>query len=157
MASPQAPAGSPEFFREKLNLLDRLIQNSIAQDNRTPRKRALGDDPRILPRDSDPTPSPTPSPTSSQSTDESHAVEGYWHEDQIALNVILNARNEYTLMPSTWRYSLRGIPFPEGLFYRKTKDIAVRPRIYHHDEKFEYRGRPLHICVLFFRSLAHAE
>ena len=117
-AQPEMPTTPPALpNQDELNRIDALIQDSIARDEATH------------------------SPTSSSSSDSGYDPEGYWHEDQIALNVILNARNEYTLMPSTWKFSFKGIPLPEGLFYRKTKDIATRPRIYPHNERAEYRGR----------------
>lgn len=63
-----------------------------------------------------------------------------WREEQLALNIVLRARNEFTLLPSTWRYNLRGIPIPDGLFYTKTKSMSMRPRIYARQDKFEYQG-----------------
>ncbi|KAI1351494.1 hypothetical protein F5Y01DRAFT_314712 [Xylaria sp. FL0043] len=63
-----------------------------------------------------------------------------WRSEQIYLNTILNARNEFTLMPSTWRMHFRGIPLPDSLFYVKTKLKSARPRIYARTEKLEYRG-----------------
>ncbi|RYO75652.1 hypothetical protein DL766_010361 [Monosporascus sp. MC13-8B] len=85
-------------------------------------------------------PDPSPSPPPSEDTEEDYDPNGYWHADQISLNMILKDRNEYSLMPSTWRLSLKGIPLPEGLFYTKTKTTAARPRIYSHIERLEYRG-----------------
>ncbi|KAI3332097.1 hypothetical protein HD806DRAFT_518906 [Xylariaceae sp. AK1471] len=63
-----------------------------------------------------------------------------WRQEQIYLNTILNARNEFTLMPSTWRMHFRGIPLPDSLFYFKSKSKSVRPRIYARTDKLEYRG-----------------
>ncbi|RYP90080.1 hypothetical protein DL770_003772 [Monosporascus sp. CRB-9-2] len=85
-------------------------------------------------------PDPSPSPPPSEKTEDDYDPNGYWHADQVSLNMILKDRNEYSLMPSTWRLSLKGIPLPEGLFYNKTKTTAARPRIYSHTERLEYRG-----------------
>ncbi|RYP75744.1 hypothetical protein DL771_002231 [Monosporascus sp. 5C6A] len=85
-------------------------------------------------------PDPSPSPPPSEETEEDYDPNGYWHADQVSLNMVLKDRNEYSLMPSTWRLSLKGIPLPEGLFYTRTKTTAVRPRIYSHIERLEYRG-----------------
>ncbi|KAI1422408.1 hypothetical protein F5Y12DRAFT_621041 [Xylaria sp. FL1777] len=63
-----------------------------------------------------------------------------WRLEQIYLNTILNARNEFTLMPSTWRMHFRGIPLPDSLFYVKTKLRSIRPRIYARTDRLEYRG-----------------
>ncbi|KAI8633437.1 hypothetical protein F5Y19DRAFT_301074 [Xylariaceae sp. FL1651] len=63
-----------------------------------------------------------------------------WRPEQLYLNTILNARNQFTLMPSTWRMHFRGIPLPDSLFYFKTKSKSVRPRIYARTDKYEYRG-----------------
>jgi len=69
-----------------------------------------------------------------------------WRQEQIFLNTILNARNEFTLMPSTWRMHFRGIPLPDSLFYIKTKTKSIRPRIYARTDKLEYRGRGRFLC-----------
>ncbi|KAI1435675.1 hypothetical protein GGR50DRAFT_655338 [Xylaria sp. CBS 124048] len=63
-----------------------------------------------------------------------------WRLEQIYLNAILNARNEFTLMPSTWKMHFRGIPLPDSLFYIKTKEKSIRPRIYARTDRLEYRG-----------------
>ncbi|KAI0391067.1 hypothetical protein F5Y17DRAFT_442092 [Xylariaceae sp. FL0594] len=63
-----------------------------------------------------------------------------WRREQLYLNTILNARNEFTLMPSTWRMHFRGIPLPDSLFYVQTKTRSIRPRIYARTDKLEYRG-----------------
>ncbi|KAI1819568.1 hypothetical protein F4861DRAFT_526510 [Xylaria intraflava] len=67
-------------------------------------------------------------------------VDTAWRLEQIYLNTILNARNEFTLMPSTWRMHFRGIPLPDSLFYVKTKQKSIRPRIYARTDRLEYRG-----------------
>ncbi|KAI1505376.1 hypothetical protein F5X99DRAFT_279059 [Biscogniauxia marginata] len=90
-------------------------------------------------RDSSPSPSIT-SVSSVEETESEVEPEEGWRLEQVYLNQILNARNEYTLMPSTWRMHFRGIPLPEGLFYNKTKSESSRPRIYARSERFEYRG-----------------
>lgn len=63
-----------------------------------------------------------------------------WRQEQVFLNHILKARNEFTLMPSTWAMHFRGIPIPDCLFYEKTKKVSSRPRIYAHTDKYEFRG-----------------
>ncbi|KAI0402073.1 hypothetical protein F4802DRAFT_389691 [Xylaria palmicola] len=66
--------------------------------------------------------------------------DGAWRWEQVYLNTILNARNEFTLMPLTWRMHFRGIPLPDSLFYIKTKSRSIRPRIYARTDRLEYRG-----------------
>ncbi|KAI5919466.1 hypothetical protein F4810DRAFT_686935 [Camillea tinctor] len=88
---------------------------------------------------------PSPSSSSSSSDEESESESEFepgqgWRREQVYLNQILNARNEFTLMPSTWRMHFRGIPLPDGLFYNKTKSQSSRPRIYARSDRFEYRG-----------------
>ncbi|TGJ83059.1 hypothetical protein E0Z10_g5704 [Xylaria hypoxylon] len=73
-------------------------------------------------------------------TDSESNPDTAWRLEQIYLNTILNARNEYTLMPSTWRMHFRGIPLPNSLFYIKTKSKSIRPRIYARTDRLEYRG-----------------
>ncbi|KAI1817807.1 hypothetical protein GGS20DRAFT_598763 [Poronia punctata] len=63
-----------------------------------------------------------------------------WRTDQLFLNTILNARNGFTLMPSTWKMHFRGIPLPDSLFYIQTRPKSIRPRIYARTDKLEYRG-----------------
>ncbi|KXJ92362.1 hypothetical protein Micbo1qcDRAFT_204354 [Microdochium bolleyi] len=63
-----------------------------------------------------------------------------WREEQLALNIVLRARHEFTLLPSTWKYNLRGIPIPDSLFYTQTKSKSMRPRIYAMQNRFEYQG-----------------
>ncbi|KAI0489864.1 hypothetical protein F4859DRAFT_169952 [Xylaria cf. heliscus] len=63
-----------------------------------------------------------------------------WRLEQIYINLILNARNKFPLMPSTWKMNFRGIPLPNSLFYDKEKSKSIRPRIYAHTNKLEYRG-----------------
>ncbi|GAP82562.1 hypothetical protein SAMD00023353_0101030 [Rosellinia necatrix] len=63
-----------------------------------------------------------------------------WRWEQVYLNKILNARNQFTLMPSTWRMHFRGIPLPDSLFYIKTKSKSIRPKIYARTDRLEYRG-----------------
>ncbi|KAI0009513.1 hypothetical protein F4779DRAFT_368028 [Xylariaceae sp. FL0662B] len=87
----------------------------------------------------DSTRSPSES-SDSEETDLEYDPEDGWRIEQVFLNQILNARNEYTLMPSTWRMHFRGIPLPDGLFYIKTQSQSVRPRIYARSDRLEYRG-----------------
>ncbi|KAI0447061.1 hypothetical protein F4803DRAFT_395220 [Xylaria telfairii] len=63
-----------------------------------------------------------------------------WRLEQIYINMVLNARNEFPLMPSTWKMNFRGIPLPDSLFYDKDKSKTLRPRIYAHKNKLEYRA-----------------
>ncbi|KAI0171762.1 hypothetical protein GGR52DRAFT_547513 [Hypoxylon sp. FL1284] len=83
------------------------------------------------------TPSASPSPADSPT---SYDPEEAWRYEQIYLNQILRARDEYTLMPTTWRMHFRGVPLPDGLFYVQTQERSFRPRIYAHSERFEYQG-----------------
>ncbi len=83
---------------------------------------------------------PSPSPTSSTSTLGGIDPSEGWHRDQVSLNMILNARNEFSIMPSTWKMSLRGIPMPQNLFYAQARRLGTRPRIYAHTDKLEFRG-----------------
>ncbi|KAI1329723.1 hypothetical protein F5Y16DRAFT_397065 [Xylariaceae sp. FL0255] len=78
--------------------------------------------------------------SSDQDKDQELDSEREWRREQIYLNTILNARNQFTLMPSTWRMRLRGIPLPDSLFYEKTKLKSIRPRIYSRSDNYEYRG-----------------
>ncbi|KAI1470632.1 uncharacterized protein F4812DRAFT_418413 [Daldinia caldariorum] len=63
-----------------------------------------------------------------------------WRFEQVFLNQVLKARDEYTLMPTTWRMHFRGVPLPDGLFYIKTHAVSARPRIYARTDKLEYQG-----------------
>ncbi|KAI1108272.1 hypothetical protein F5Y14DRAFT_459796 [Nemania sp. NC0429] len=74
------------------------------------------------------------------STDSEANPDRVWRQEQLYLNTILNARNKFTLMPSTWRMHFRGIPLPDSLFYIKMKSKSIRPRIYARTERLEYRG-----------------
>ncbi|XXG98430.1 mitochondrial import receptor subunit tom20 [Hypoxylon texense] len=60
--------------------------------------------------------------------------------EQVFLNTILGARDEYSFMPTSWRMHFRGVPLPDSLFYVQTQQRSLRPRIYAHSEKYEYRG-----------------
>ncbi|KAI8958681.1 hypothetical protein F5Y11DRAFT_335494 [Daldinia sp. FL1419] len=60
--------------------------------------------------------------------------------EQVFLNQVLKARDEYTLMPTTWRMHFRGVPLPDGLFYIQTHSVSSRPRIYARTERLEYQG-----------------
>ncbi|KAI1076790.1 hypothetical protein F5B20DRAFT_572635 [Whalleya microplaca] len=76
----------------------------------------------------------------SDETDSEYGPEEGWRIEQVFLNQVLNARNEYTLMPSTWKMHFKGIPLPDGLFYIKTQNASIRPRIYARTDRLEYRG-----------------
>ncbi|KAI3341978.1 hypothetical protein F4824DRAFT_447769 [Ustulina deusta] len=84
--------------------------------------------------DTEPDPNTEPNPDTEPDPDTA------WRLEQIYLNTILNARTEFTLMPSTWRMHFRGIPLPDSLFYIKTKLKSIRPRIYARTDRLEYRG-----------------
>lgn len=125
----------PYIHQDLLDRTNNLLQKSIARQYAA-EQRKVEEERMAKAREYDPSPSPTPS----ISTDSGYDPAESWHVDQVALNVILNARNEYSLMPSTWQIALRGIPLPEGLFYAKKKDTSTRPRIYAHTEKLEFQG-----------------
>ncbi|KAI2473013.1 hypothetical protein F4781DRAFT_381506 [Annulohypoxylon bovei var. microspora] len=78
--------------------------------------------------------------STTQKTNTDYDPEDGWRYEQVFLNQILRGRDEYTLMPSTWKMHFRGIPLPEGLFYIKTQAVSVRPRIYARTDRLEYRG-----------------
>ncbi|KAI2635104.1 hypothetical protein GGS21DRAFT_93464 [Xylaria nigripes] len=78
--------------------------------------------------------------SSADSPDSELGMDSASRLEQIYLNTILKALNEFTLMPSTWKMHFRGIPLPNTLFYVKTKQKSIRPRIYARTDKFDYRG-----------------
>ncbi|XDG09441.1 hypothetical protein ABKA04_009056 [Annulohypoxylon sp. FPYF3050] len=78
--------------------------------------------------------------STAQETTKDYGSEDGWRYEQVFLNQILRARDEYSLMPSTWKMHFRGVPLPEGLFYIKTNPVATRPRIYARSDRLEYRG-----------------
>ncbi|KAI1210979.1 uncharacterized protein F4807DRAFT_421105 [Annulohypoxylon truncatum] len=78
--------------------------------------------------------------STTQETNQDYDPEDGWRYEQVFLNQILRGRDEYSLMPSTWKMHFRGVPLPEGLFYIKTHAISVRPRIYARTDRLEYRG-----------------
>ncbi|KAI0152481.1 hypothetical protein F4776DRAFT_670131 [Hypoxylon sp. NC0597] len=80
------------------------------------------------------------SPATTPEKDTNADEEKVWRYEQIFINQILKGRNEYTLMPTTWKMHFRGIPLPEGLFYTKTRAVSTRPRIYGRTQSLEYRG-----------------
>ncbi|OTB08220.1 hypothetical protein M426DRAFT_202969 [Hypoxylon sp. CI-4A] len=67
--------------------------------------------------------------------------------EDVYLQIILQGRDTYSLMPTTWRMNFRGIPFPEDLFYVQTRAVARRPRIYARSDKLEYLGASI-VCKL---------
>ncbi|KAI0852969.1 hypothetical protein F5Y00DRAFT_258225 [Daldinia vernicosa] len=75
-----------------------------------------------------------------EETTQDHDPKERWRYEQVFLNQVLKARDEYTLMPTTWRMHFRGVPLPEGLFYVKTHAVSTRPRIYARTDKLEYQG-----------------
>ncbi|KAI1738751.1 hypothetical protein F4680DRAFT_423837 [Xylaria scruposa] len=78
--------------------------------------------------------------TEDEDTDSGAERDTAWRMEQIYINVVLNARNDFPLMPSTWKMHFRGIPLPDGLFYDKGESKSRRPRIYAHTDRLEYRG-----------------
>lgn len=97
--------------------------------------------------DSVPSQPPDPRESDNDDTDSESDKDTAWRLEQIYINMVLNARNEFPLMPSTWKMNFRGIPLPDSLFYDKEKSKSLRPRIFAHTHKLEYRGAydPLHI------------
>ncbi|KAI1377658.1 hypothetical protein F4677DRAFT_43843 [Hypoxylon crocopeplum] len=83
---------------------------------------------------------PPPTSSSSEETNADYDLDEGWRHEQVFLNQILKARNEYTLMPSTWRMHFRGIPLPDGLFYIQNQTSSFRPRIYARNPRLEYQG-----------------
>ncbi|KAI0965672.1 hypothetical protein F4678DRAFT_452230 [Xylaria arbuscula] len=90
--------------------------------------------------DEKPDPDTESDPETKSRPDTEPDLDTAWRLEQIYLNTILNARNEFTLMPSTWRMHFRGIPLPDSLFYIKTKQKSIRPRIYARSDRLDYRG-----------------
>ncbi|KAI0457492.1 hypothetical protein F5B21DRAFT_80203 [Xylaria acuta] len=83
---------------------------------------------------------PDPKDSNDNDTDSAPEKDTAWRLEQIYVNVVLGARNEFTLMPSTWKMHFRGIPLPDSLFYDKEKSKSIRPRIYARTDRLEYRG-----------------
>ncbi|KAI0553367.1 hypothetical protein F4679DRAFT_467474 [Xylaria curta] len=83
---------------------------------------------------------PGPRDTEDDDTDSGAEKDTAWRMEQIYINIVLNARNDFPLMPSTWKMHFRGIPLPDSLFYDKEKSKSRRPRIYAHTDRLEYRG-----------------
>ncbi|KAI0860683.1 hypothetical protein F4860DRAFT_478300 [Xylaria cubensis] len=83
---------------------------------------------------------PNPKDIEDDDTDSAPEEDTAWRLEQIYINVVLNARNDFPLMPSTWKMHFRGIPLPDGLFYHEEKSKSLRPRIYAHTDRLEYRG-----------------
>ncbi|KAI1095760.1 hypothetical protein F5B19DRAFT_438723 [Rostrohypoxylon terebratum] len=109
-----------------------LYQRSKPAKEAAFEQAADGDD-DMVPSDSEVS-STTPEAT------KNYGSEDGWRYEQVFLNQILRARDEYSLMPSTWKMHFRGVPLPEGLFYIKTNAVATRPRIYALSDRLEYRG-----------------
>ncbi|KAI8956230.1 hypothetical protein F4801DRAFT_6215 [Xylaria longipes] len=83
---------------------------------------------------------PDPKGSHDDDTDSEPDPDTAWRLEQIFINIVLNSRNEFTLMPSTWKMHFRGIPLPDSLYYSKEKSKSRRPRIYAHTNRLEYRG-----------------
>ncbi|KAK8051236.1 hypothetical protein PG993_002621 [Apiospora rasikravindrae] len=64
----------------------------------------------------------------------------HWRREQIVLNAVLKGRDEFSLLPSTWRVHFLGAPVSACMFYHQTKGMAARPRIYSHEDRYEVRG-----------------
>ncbi|KAK8079785.1 hypothetical protein PG997_007603 [Apiospora hydei] len=64
----------------------------------------------------------------------------HWRREQIVLNAVLKGRDEFSLLPSTWRVHFLGAPVSDCMFYHQTKGMAARPRIYAHEDRYEVRG-----------------
>lgn len=63
-----------------------------------------------------------------------------WRREQIMLNAVLKARDEFSLLPSSWKVHFSGGPSTDRMFYRKVKEKSFRPRIYARCEKYEVTG-----------------
>lgn len=74
-------------------------------------------------------------------SDSEYDALAYWRREQIVLNAVLKGRDEFSLLPSAWRIHFLGAPVSDCMFYRQTKGMAARPRIYAHEDKYEVRGR----------------
>ena len=79
----------------------------------------------------------SPAPEESDSGDDpSHG----WRREQIMLNAVLKARDEFSILPSSWKVHFSGGPSTDRMFYRRVKERSFRPRIYAHCEKYEITG-----------------
>lgn len=63
-----------------------------------------------------------------------------WRREQIMLNAVLKARDEFSLLPSSWKVHFSGGPSTDRMFYRRVKEKSFRPRIYARCEKYEITG-----------------
>ncbi|KAK6853426.1 hypothetical protein PG995_010238 [Apiospora arundinis] len=75
-----------------------------------------------------------------EANDSDYDALDHWRREQIVLNAVLKGRDEFSLLPSTWRVHFLGAPVSDYMFYRQTKGMAARPRIYAHEDRFEVRG-----------------
>ncbi|KAI0484701.1 hypothetical protein GGR56DRAFT_37372 [Xylariaceae sp. FL0804] len=141
-ATPAArpiPVGVEQFIDPgtgKLNyeqMLHRYHQAAHANSSQTPPR------PRKKSRPSPPSRS-SGSSTSSESGEDGGESDPGFREEQRRLNLILNDRNKFSLMPREWKMHFRGIPLPDGLFYTQKKASSDRPRIYARNKQFDYRG-----------------
>ncbi|KAI0840763.1 hypothetical protein F5Y06DRAFT_261694 [Hypoxylon sp. FL0890] len=125
---------------EDEDVVDSIEEDDDSGESNEPAEKPLIQDPiAFLARVRNPS-EDNPSEPSSQETNVDYDPEEGWRYEQVFLNQILKGRDEYTLMPTTWRMHFRGIPFPEGLFYIRTQAVSVRPRIYARTDRLEYRG-----------------
>jgi hypothetical protein len=148
----------PSTELESTRRVPSAVQDVTAGDQQTDSLTSSGKDIKEQirrPTEYEPSPLSSPSETPDATLDHPSQIPDRWHKDQTALNIVLNARNEYSLMPTTWKISLRGIPLPAGLFYVKTKAMAERPRIYGHIDKLEYRGVSVILPYLPFACLRY--
>lgn len=123
-----------------LSFFERLSKSPSSKPEPEPEPKSEPEEHEDDSSSEDRTISSTPGPSTSKVPASDDDLEDDWHEDQNFLNDVLKSRHEYTLMPSTWRMHFRGIPLPKGLFYKQELARAERPRIYAHQDKFEFRG-----------------
>ncbi|KAK7981785.1 hypothetical protein PG988_004023 [Apiospora saccharicola] len=75
-----------------------------------------------------------------EGSDSEYDALAHWRREQIVLNAVLKGRDEFSLLPSAWRVHFSGAPVSDCMFYRQTKGMAARPRIYAHEDKCEFQG-----------------
>ncbi|KAK7928035.1 hypothetical protein PG985_005033 [Apiospora marii] len=75
-----------------------------------------------------------------EGSDSEYDALAHWRREQIVLNAVLKGRDEFSLLPSTWKIHFLGAPVSDCMFYHQTKGMAARPRIYAHEDKYEVRG-----------------
>lgn len=92
----------------------------------------------------------TKSPAPEESDSDDDASEN-WRREQIMLNAVLKARDEFSLLPSSWKVHFSGGPSTDRMFYRRVKARSFRPRIYAHCEKYEITGTYMPSLVFWAR------